>query len=172
MRLVVTIALGLSVLVSTACSKSNQNAGSASATPEPRITSDSVVKVTADPMEVAAGQSNEAFIKINTQSGYHINANPASFEYLKATELDLPDTPELVVDYIYYPNPQIKKFAFSEQPLRVYEGETQLRVMLNADKAAPKGARNLPANLNVQACDDKVCYPPAVVRFTIPVTIK
>jgi hypothetical protein len=132
----------------------------------------SVVKATVDPLEVAAGQSNEAIVKINTQSGYHINANPATFEYLKATELDLPDTPEIVVDYIYYPNPQVKKFPFSEQPLRVYEGETQLRVMLNADKNAPKGARTLPAKLNVQACDDKVCYPPGSIDVSIPVTIK
>jgi hypothetical protein len=123
-------------------------------------------------MEVAAGQSNEVIVKINTQSGYHINANPASFEYLKATELDLPDTPELIVDYIYYPNPQVKKFSFSEQALRVYEGETQLRVMLKAEKAAPKGPRTVPAKLNVQACDDKVCYPPGSINLSIPVTIK
>ena len=124
-------------------------------------------------MEVAAGQRNEAVVKITIQSGYHINANPASFEYLKATELDLPDTPELFVDYIYYPNPQVKKFSFSpDQALRVYEGETQLKVMLNAEKAAPKGARSLTARLNVQACDDKVCYPPGSVNLSLPVTIK
>ena len=124
-------------------------------------------------MEVTAGERNEAVVKIAIQSGYHINANPASFEYLKATELDLPDTPELFVDYIYYPNPQVKKFSFSpDQALRVYEGETQLKVMLNADKAAPKGARTLPAHLKVQACDDKVCYPPGSVNLSLPVTIK
>jgi hypothetical protein len=66
----------------------------------------------------------------------------------------------------------VKKFAFAEQPLRVYEGETQLKVMLNADKSAPKGPRNLPAKLNVQACDDKLCYPPGSIDVVIPVTIK
>ena len=153
------------------CSKPAQNTAAPSAEP-PKITSMSVVKVTADPMEVVAGQSNEAIVKINIQSGYHINANPATFEYLKATELDLPDTPEVLVDYIYYPNPQVKKFPFSEQPLRVYEGETQLRVMLNAAKNATKGPRTIPAKLNVQACDDTVCYPPGTVDVSIPVTIK
>ncbi len=121
---------------------------------------------------MSAGQSSEVIVKVNTQSGYHINANPPSFEYLKATELDLPDTPDIVVDYIYYPNPQVKKFSFSDQELRVYEGETQMRIMMNADKKAAKGARTLPAKLNVQACDDKVCYPPGSISFSIPVTIK
>lgn len=171
-RLKLIIGSGLLLVVVSACSKP----GNPAATPEvepPRITSQSVVKVTTEPVEIVAGQSNEAVVKINTQSGYHINANPASFAYLKATELDLQDTPELIVDYIYYPNPQVKKFAFSaDQELRVYEGETQVKVMLNAEKAAPKGPRTLPAKLNVQACDDKVCYPPGSIDVSIPVTIK
>lgn len=170
-RLKPVIAICLLLPAVLACSKTSNPAASPSPEP-PRITSETLVKVTAEPMEVAAGQRNEAVVKIAIQSGYHINANPASFDYLKATELDLPDTPELFVDYIYYPNPQVKKFSFSDQALRVYEGETQLKVMLNADKAAPKGARTLPAKLNVQACDDKVCYPPGSVSLSIPVTIK
>src|SRR5918994_3328937 len=93
-----------------------------------------LVMVTAEPILVAVGQRNEAVVKLNTQSGYHINANPASFEYLKATEIDLPDTPEVAVDYIYYPNPQVKKFSFSDEALKVYEGETQLKIMLAAAK--------------------------------------
>ena len=172
-RLKLIVVSGLLLILISACSRSSQNTGTSPSSSEPaKITSNSVVKVSAAPMEVVAGQSNEAIIKINTQSGYHINANPATFEYLKATELDLPDTPEVFVDYIYYPNPQVKKFPFSEQPLRVYEGETQLRVMLNAEKNATKGPRTISAKLNVQACDDKVCYPPGTVDVSIPVTIK
>ena len=172
-RLIAVFSLALMLVAGAACSRPGPTGSTASPAPEtPRITSESLVKVTAEPMEVQAGQRNEAVVKITIQSGYHINANPASFEYLKATELDLPDTPELFVDYIYYPNPQVKKFSFSDQALRVYEGETQLKVMLNADKAAHKGARTLPAHLNVQACDDKVCYPPGSVNLSLPVTIK
>ena len=140
-RLKLVLVTGILVCVISACAKTADPAASPSPEP-PKVSSETVVKVSAEPMEVSAGQSNEVIVKVNTQSGYHINANPASFEYLKATELDLPDTPDVVVDYIYYPNPQVKKFSFSDQELRVYEGETQLRIMMNADKKAAKGARD------------------------------
>ena len=162
---------GLLACVISGCAKTIDPVATPS--PEqPRIASETLVKVTAEPMVVAAGQRSEAVVKLNTQSGYHINANPASFEYLKATEIDLPDTPEVAVDYIYYPNPQVKKFSFSDEALKVYEGETHLKIMLAAEKTAAKGAHAIPAKLNVQACDDKVCYPPGSVSFSIPVTIK
>lgn len=164
--------IGVSLLLISGCSKTGENTAALPSPEAPKITSESVVKVVADPVEIVAGQSKEAVVKVTTQNGYHINANPPSFDYLKATELDLPDTDGVLVDYIYYPNPQVKKFSFSEQPLRVYEGETQLRVMLNADKKATKGAHPMPAKLNVQACDDKVCYPPGTIALNIPVTVK
>ena len=170
-RLKLVLVTVLLVCFISACAKTADPAASPSPEP-PRVSSETLVKVSAEATEVSAGQSSEVIVKVNTQSGYHINANPASFEYLKATELDLPDTPDVVVDYIYYPNPQVKKFSFSDQELRVYEGETQMRIMMNADKKAAKGARTLPAKLNVQACDDKVCYPPGTISFSIPVTIK
>ena len=154
------------------CSKSEQSQTATPSPETPKISSESVVKVSVTPIEIKGGESKEALVTVTTQSGYHINANPPSFDYLKATELDLEDTPEIVVDYIYYPNPRVKTFAFAEQPLRVYEGETQLKVMSNADKSAPKGPRTLAAKLNVQACDEKVCYPPGALDLVIPVTIK
>ena len=163
---------GLLLFALSGCSRPAQNPATTPSPEGPKISSASVVKVSVTPIEIKSGDSSEAVVKVTTQGGYHINANPASFEYLKATELDLEDTPEIVVDYIYYPNPQVKKFAFAEEPLKVYEGETQLKVMLNADKSAPKGPRTLPAKLNVQACDEKVCYPPGALDVAIPVTIK
>ena len=170
-RAEIMVVSGLLLFTLSGCSQTGQNPPPSAPKP-PKISSQNLVKISVAPIEIQAGQSSEAIVKVNTESGYHINANPASFDYLKATELDLQDTPELVVDYIYYPNPQVKKFSFSEQALRVYEGETQVRVMLNAEKSAAKGAHNMPAKLNVQACDDKVCYPPGSVELSIPVTIK
>lgn len=137
-----------------------------------KVSSEMVVKAAAEPFEIPAGGSGQASVRVTVQKGYHINSNPPSYPYLKATELDVADTGDISVDYIYYPNPLVKKFPFAEKPLKVYEGETPLTIAFNATQSAKKGARSLSGILRIQACDDQVCYPPGSIGVVIPVTVK
>ena len=78
----ITIACLLLLFVTTACSKPVPNSASESATTPAtsspaRITSESVVKVEAQPVEISSGGSAEASVRVTIQSGYHINAKPA-----------------------------------------------------------------------------------------------
>ena len=73
---------------------------------------------------------------------------------------------------VSYPQPLIKKFSFSEEPLAVYENEADLKVTLLADASAKQGQTSLPAKLRIQACDDQVCYPPGTIDVWIPVTVR
>lgn len=173
-RSIVSCLLLLSVI--SACSKTQKPAGEpapVSASREAaKISSEAVVKVAPQPVEIPTGGSAKATVRLTIQSGYHINANPATYPYLKPTELDIPNAEDLTVDYIYYPNPLLKKFSFSEKPLRVYEWETPLTVSLMTAKMAAKGKRSLSGTLRIQACDDQVCYPPGAIAIVIPVLIK
>lgn len=161
-----------------ACSRSGQgpNQGSANnpvASPEaPRITSESVVRAEVNPVEISAGGSGQAIVRVTVQQGYHINANPPSYPYLKATEVEVPDMDDISVDYLYYPNPLVKKFEFAEGPLKVYEGETPVTIAFKVAKSAKKGERSISGTLRIQACDDQVCYPPGSIGVKIPVTVK
>jgi hypothetical protein len=174
----VPISFLLLMLMLTACSRSSQNSPGESATksatsPEgAKISSETLVKASAQPVEIPADGSAEAIVRVTVQNGYHINANPPTYPYLKATELDIPETKDISVNYTYYPNPLVKKFSFAEMPLRVYEGETALRVSLQAAKTAVKGEQSLSGTLRIQACDDQVCYPPGSIAVAIPVLIK
>ncbi len=165
-------------LALTACSRVKQNSpgssssGSASPTPIPKITSESVVKVAVQGAEVPAGGFGDAIVRVTVQSGYHINSNPPSFPYLKATELDLADTDEISLNSVFYPKPLVKTFAFADKPLHVYEGETPLTVTFEAVSTAKKGQQSIPAKLRIQACDDQVCYAPGSIDVMIPVMIK
>jgi hypothetical protein len=138
----------------------------------PRISSASVVKITPDAFEIGRGKSGEATLRLKIDAGYHVNANPASEPYLKPTELQLTPTNDLKVSFLVYPTGQTRKFGFSEKPLAVYEGESIIKVRLEAAKSARPGPLNLAAKLNVQACDDQLCYAPGTIDLTIPVTIK
>ncbi|MBA3355376.1 MAG: hypothetical protein H0U18_05425 [Pyrinomonadaceae bacterium] len=161
----------------SACSKGQNPTGETAAsspTPAavPKITSESVVKVAIQGIEVTAGGSADAIVRVTVQSGYHVNSNPPNYPYLKATELDMADTDEISLNSVFYPKPLVKKFAFADNPLHVYEGETPLTVTLGAAPTAKKGQQSIPAKLRIQACDDQVCYPPGSIDVVIPVLIK
>src|SRR5260370_326153 len=163
----------------SACSKPT-GGPSARSTPSPtqssattgRVSSVNFVKATAGESQIPAGGSADAIVRITIQSGYHINANPATDSYLRATELALQPGDGVSVGFITYPSALTRKFSFSQKPLAVYEGEAAIRVMLKAGSSAPKGPHSFPARLSVQACDDQVCYAPGTIDLSIPVTVK
>ena len=138
-----------------------------------RVASETVVTVEAPPVELNAGASVETSVRLKVDHGYHINANPASFPYLIATELNVPKVDGISAAKITYPPPLEKTFSFSpDGPLAVYENEADVKVSLLADASANPGQTSIPAKLRIQACDDRVCYPPGTIDVWIPVTVK
>jgi len=166
------------LLVSAACSKPAPNSaselanGPAASPVAQRITSEGVVKAAAERVEIPAGGSAEATVRLTIQSGYHVNANPPTFPYLKATALEISPADGVSVAFVTYPKAVNKKFAFADQALAVYEGETDLKATLKSDKTAKKGERSIPARLRIQACDEQVCYPPGTLELAIPLNVK
>ena len=162
----------------TGCSQSATEPGreSFAVTPsvaeDKRIASVDVVKAVAQPVEIAVGSSGEAILRLTIQTGYHVNANPPTYSYLKAIELEIAPAAGVSVGPISYPPPRNAKLSFAEKPIAVYEGETEIRATLKADKSAKPGERSLSAKLRIQACDDQVCYPPGTLDLAIPVRIK
>lgn len=159
------------------CSQPSANSTGAPATtaasPDAqRITSESVVKVNAQPVDLPAGGSAEANVTLTVRSGYHVNANPPTFPYLKPTELEVPAAEGVTIGLITYPTALAKKFPFADKPLAVYEGESVIKATLKAEQTAKPGARSLSARVRIQACDDQVCYAPGMLPLAIPVNIK
>ena len=138
----------------------------------PSIKSVDVVKAMPQETTLAPGESGDVLVQLQIANGYHVNANPPSQPYLKPTEIELKPQESISVEFITYPDPLVRSFAFSETPLKVYEGETSLKLRLLADKTAKPGKHNLSAKLRVQACDDKVCYAPGAIDLTVPVNVK
>ncbi len=163
------------VLIGCARTPTNNTATTTSesnASEPPSINSVDVVKAEPQEATLAPGGSGEAVVLVKIANGYHVNANPPSQPYLKATEFELKPAEGISVGFIVYPDPLVRKFSFSEIPLKVYEGNTQLKVNLKAEKKAAPGKHNLSAKLRVQACDDKVCYAPGALDVVVPVNIK
>jgi len=158
----------------SACSKpaSGPVAQSSPSGPTPKATTSiNFVSANIERVALAAGGSGEATVNVTVQSGYHVNANPATDPWLKPTEVTAAPGDGLTVGYVKYPTALSKKFSFSDKPLAVYEGQFPVKVLLKADKKAGKGPRDLAARLNIQACDDQVCYAPGTLELTIPVLV-
>ena len=163
---------GLLLLLLAGCTNQPQtNVNTSSPSPK-RVASETVVTVEAPPVALNAGASVETKIRLKVDQGYHINANPASFPYLIATQLVVPKADGISATNISYPQPLTKTFSFSEEPLAVYENEADLKLTLRADASARHGQTSIPAKLSIQACDDKVCYPPGTIDVWIPVTLR
>ena len=152
-----------------ACAKAPTNTAEAE---PPRINSVDVVKAVPREATIAPGESGDVLVRLLITDGYHVNANPPSQSYLKATEIELKPQEGFSVEFITYPDPLVKSFSFSKTPLKVDEGETDLKLRLKVDKTATPGKHNLSAKLRVQACDDKVCYAPGAMDVIVPVNVK
>jgi hypothetical protein len=146
-----------------------------SSTPEQTAVSSSsdVVRVTAAQMTLARnGPRAEAVVTLTITPGFHVNANPATFSYLIATELKLETRAGITAGTPLYPAGEKKKFQFADEPLAVYEGEVKIRLPLNAGADAKTGLQHLPMNLVVQACDQEKCYSPVAMDATVAIDIK
>ena len=174
------LSLGLCAIFLPACSQTQTSTPGGNGSPDGagqiQTTNESppadVVRADVPAVEIKAGGAAEATVKLTIASGYHINANPPSFSYLKATELTVEPGEGVSAGKPVYPSSVTRTFTFSKDPLAVYEGETAIKLPLMVAADAKKGARNLKGKLRVQACDDEKCFPPRTMETSIPVTVK
>jgi hypothetical protein len=166
----------IACLYLAACSRPTSTntppAGSTESTEGRRIASADVVKVLPEEVTIEPGGTAEARVRLTIDNGFHVNANPPSFSYLKPTELEVKPDAGISISFTKYPDPLTRSFEFAEKPIAVYEGETLITVRLKADRSAKPGRTNLAATLRVQACDEKVCYAPGTKDVSIPVVVQ
>jgi len=170
--------LVITVTLFAACSRNNGGGISAgtggwppSSSPAQVSSSAQVVKVTASPVQIAPGGSAEAIVRLAIMPGYHVNANPATYPYLIATEIKPEKVEGLTTDKPRYPVAKTQKFQFADEPLAVYEGEAEVKLPLKTEANAA-GEISLPITVRVQACDTEKCFPPATLNSAIPITVK
>lgn len=108
--------------------------------------------------------SDRILITVAVDKGYHINANPASFDFLIPTSVKFAGlrSPEVA-----YPAPVRFKSTFAPEALNVYEGAVKLIASFPKD-TLPK-RETLRGVVTAQACDARVCLPPSDVPFSIAV---
>jgi hypothetical protein len=107
--------------------------------------------------------ADEIVVTVDIDPEYHINANPASFDYLIATTLRIPGAGATGVRY---PGAVLLKTKFAPEGLSVYSGRVQLTAQLAKGVFAQVQA--VRGTIEAQACTQTVCLSPS----TIPVVIE
>ncbi len=121
---------------------------------------------------VARNANFQLAVVLKIRTGFHINARKPSTEYLIPTDLraNLPAGFKSAGE-ISYPPGELKTFAFSKTPLKVYQDKVILRIPLTAKPDAPLGAQHIPLKLRYQACSNEVCLPPVTLDVDAAITV-
>ncbi len=119
---------------------------------------------------VKAGGTGDGKLTFQLLSGYHVNSNTPSDQYLIPLRLTWnPGT--LEATGVVYPQPGIQKFAFFEKPLSIFSGEVSLLSHFKAAASVTPGLNVITGKLRYQACNDRMCLTPKTIDVTLPVEI-
>jgi len=119
-----------------------------------------------------AGTTIESKLPLELRTGYHVNSNTPSDEYLIPLKLTWKSTGALEGGQIAYPKPTLEKYEFSEKPLSVFTGNFDVVASFKVAANAPAGPGVAVGQLRYQACSDRACFPPKTIEVAIPYQVQ
>lgn len=121
---------------------------------------------------IVPGKPFEILVTLNIKHPYHVNANPASEKFLIPTTVTVEPVAGITFAQPQYPAGLQREFAFtSGKKIAVYEGKTVIRVRATPAGNLKAGTVTIRGKVNYQACDDKSCYPPGDLPFTLKLPV-
>ncbi len=119
---------------------------------------DSAAHVKATAHSESLADHDQIVITLTIDPGYHVNSSPASLDYLIPTTVRLPDPANAKITY---PPGQTLKPKFLPEGISVYQGSVPIKIELPHGGLA--SARNSMLSIEVQACTQELCLPPATI---------
>jgi DsbC/DsbD-like thiol-disulfide interchange protein len=118
-----------------------------------------------------AGGSCRFAVVLDVENGWHINANPAAFEFVKPTVVSVQAKHGTKAEKIDYPAGREQRVEGFDGPLRVYEGRVVLFGTLTVPKEAARQTEEVTVEVRFQACNDQQCVAPKTAKLVgkIPV---
>jgi hypothetical protein len=132
----------------------------------------SVTMIEAPLTVVTRGKGASVDLQFRIGSGFHVNSNTPTQEYLIPTSLKLNAPTDIVVGRITYPRGEDMTFPFApDEKLSVYSGAFTLGVIVRPLASVLPGKYQFHGKLKYQACDKAACYPPKdlAVEFQVKV---
>ena len=105
---------------------------------------------------------------VRIRPGYHINSDQPREEYLIPTTVTW-EAPALKLERVEFPEAEIVKYSFSDEPLSVFSGEIVITTVFRVPEKAP-AMSEIRGSLRYQACNDKSCLAPTSADFAATVS--
>jgi len=132
----------------------------------------SVRMTPAEMTTIQRGKTGTVDLQFHISSGFHINSNHPSAEYLIPTALKLDPPTDIAVGRITYPGGKEMSFDFApNEKLSVYTGDFTVSVSVHPLSTVLPSRYEFHGNLRYQACDNAACYPPKNVPVQFEVKI-
>jgi thiol:disulfide interchange protein DsbD len=127
--------------------------------------------VTGSIAPVTKGKAARATVTLNIPGGLHVNSNRPTSEYAIPTTVRA-TARGIRIGRVSYPRGRNRKFAFSEQPINVYEGRAVFTFDVTVPETFKGNSVPVRVTVNYQACTEEVCYPPKSKDITLRASIR
>lgn len=127
--------------------------------------------VTGSIAPVPRGKSAKATVTLSIPGGLHVNSNRPTSEYAIPTTVRA-TARGASIGRVSYPRGRNRKFAFSEQPINVYEGRAIFTFNVTVPETFKGASLPVRVTVNYQACTEEVCYPPKSKEITLKASIR
>jgi len=101
-------------------------------------------------------------VTVDIEGGWHLNANPASMDFLIPTVADIQANQKSKVEVIY---PNAEKLTTPLGEINVYAGQIKIKTVVTSSQ--PIDEKKLRLLLQVQACKETTCYPPSQIAVNV-----
>lgn len=121
------------------------------------------------PETAPAGSRVNVAVEMTVGNGWHVNSHTPADKFLVPTDVTLSTTAGTLSPVQYPPHVE-RRFAFSDEPLLVYEGTVRFEAVMEI----PAGARDTAALHGVvsyQACNDRQCFPPTKIPLEASISL-
>ena len=136
------------------------------------MTTSAVLTVDAlDDLTIAPGQAIDLRLRVAVAADFHVQANPASDQFLVPLQLDIEPQNGLHAEVPSYPPGRPYRLQGTDSDLLIYDGSFEFGVSIVAAQSARPGAYTLPGQLRYQACDATSCRAPTAVPIEVHVRI-
>ena len=122
------------------------------------------------PVTINTGEQFKVVMYMKIEKPWHVNSNVPHDESLIASKITATGKGITLVE-VTYPQPHDVTFSFSDQPVSVFEGNSEIVLTFKADKSALPGKQKIDVQLNYQACNNQSCLAPKTVSALLEVSV-